>query len=135
MFIQPAQVLLFLVISVLSFLLTLCGIQVYFILKEIRESVKKINKMLDDMELISSSVAKPISGFSEFIMGIRKGLDTLKGVGDFFENLGNIFSKSKISNNQEKPQENDRENINQDVKKEEKSKPRLFFKKSGKQLK
>jgi len=75
--IQPAQILLFSVISVLTTVLTLCGIQVYYILKEFRESVKKMNKVLDDAGIISSSVAKPVSGISGFLTGLKGGADLI----------------------------------------------------------
>jgi len=74
---QAIQILLFFVISVLTSVLTLCGIQVYYILKEFRESVRKLNKMLDDMGMISSSVAKPVVGLSNFIMGMKSGFEVV----------------------------------------------------------
>lgn len=74
---QPAQVLLIIIISVLASVLTACGVQVYYILKEFRESVKKINKVLDDAGLISSSVAKPIAGISGFLTGLKSGVEVI----------------------------------------------------------
>lgn len=118
---QYVQILLLVVISVLSSILAVCGIQVYLILKEFRESVKKFNKMLDDMGIISSSVAKPISGFSEFIMGLKTGLEAFKGLAGLFKNFGKFSSKSSKVEEKKEISEN--------------SKPRLFFKKSGKILK
>lgn len=76
--IQPAQILLFIIVSVLSAVLTACGIQVYYILKEFKESVKKMNKVLDDFGVISESVAKPISGISGFITGLKSGAELIK---------------------------------------------------------
>jgi len=75
---QPAQILLFLVIITLTSLLVACGIQFYSILKELRESIKKMNKILDDANLVSSSVAKPIAGFSGFIMGLKSGAEVVR---------------------------------------------------------
>ncbi|MCL5091115.1 MAG: hypothetical protein M1514_03840 [Patescibacteria group bacterium] len=65
------------VVSVLTTLLTLSGIQVYYILKELLLTVKKTNKILEDTELITSSVAKPIAGVSGFITGIKSGSDVI----------------------------------------------------------
>jgi hypothetical protein len=76
--IQSAQLLLFLVISVLTAILTACGIQIYYVLKELRESVKKVNKILDDAGIVSSSVAKPIAGISGFITGLKSGAEIVK---------------------------------------------------------
>lgn len=72
------QILLFLVVSVLTTVLTLSGIQVYYILKELRQTVRKMNKILEDFQLISSSVAKPVAGVSGFIMGLKSGGDLIK---------------------------------------------------------
>lgn len=62
--IDITQGLLVVVVVVLTVLLTAVGIQVFFILRELRQSVKKTNKILDDTGLISESVAKPISVIS-----------------------------------------------------------------------
>lgn len=72
------QILLFLVITVLTTLLTLAGIQVIHILKELRLTMKKLNQMMDDFNLISSSVAKPIAGISGFVTGLKSGRDVIQ---------------------------------------------------------
>ena len=71
------QILLTLVVTVLTVLLAISGIHVIHILQELRESVKKVNKILDDGQTISSSIAKPISGISGFITGIKSGMDVV----------------------------------------------------------
>jgi hypothetical protein len=71
------QILLFLVVVILTTLLTLSGIQVYHILKDLRITVKKINNILEDTNTISSSIAKPIMGISGFISGIKSGSDII----------------------------------------------------------
>lgn len=71
------QILLTLVVTVLTVLLAISGVQVIHILRELRESVKKVNRILDDGQTISSSIAKPISGISGFITGIKGGMDVL----------------------------------------------------------
>ncbi|HUV72586.1 MAG TPA: hypothetical protein VMW25_06285 [Clostridia bacterium] len=78
------QILLFLVIAILTTLLTLAGIQVIHILKELRLTMKKINQMMDDFNLISRSVAKPIAGVSGFVTGLKSGSDVI-----------NLFLKNK----------------------------------------
>lgn len=71
------QILLFLVISVLTTVLSLAGIQVIYILRDLRETIKKANKIMDDFGIISSSVAKPIAGISGFITGLKSGVDVI----------------------------------------------------------
>lgn len=75
---QPAQLVLIIVIFLLSIVLSLCGVQVFFILKELRESIKKLNKILEDAGIISSSFAKPIASVSGFIMGLKSGTEIIK---------------------------------------------------------
>jgi hypothetical protein len=71
--IDPAQIALFLVIIVLSVLLLILGVQVFFILRELRQTVAKANKVLDDTGLITESVSGPISTLSTLAMGLKTG--------------------------------------------------------------
>ncbi|MGB9706791.1 MAG: hypothetical protein ACPLXP_01820 [Microgenomates group bacterium] len=68
--IDSAQLLLIVVVTILTILLTAVGIQGFFILKEVRRSVEKMNKILDDAGTISESVAKPISSLSSSLSGL-----------------------------------------------------------------
>jgi len=68
--IDNTQILLIAVVTVLTVLLTVIGVQVFFILKEIRRSIEKFNKMLDDAGTISESVARPIASLSSSITGV-----------------------------------------------------------------
>ena len=76
--IDPAQTALFLVIIVLTILLLILGIQVFFILKELRKTIDKANKVLDDTGVITESVSKPISSFSSLAMGLKTGAKLAK---------------------------------------------------------
>ncbi len=76
--IDPAQATLFLVIIVLTILLLVLGIQVYFILRELRKTLAKVNKVLDDTSLITESVSKPISNLSSLTMGLKTGATIAK---------------------------------------------------------
>jgi hypothetical protein len=49
------------------------GVWLILILKELKITVNKTNKILDDTQNITSSVAKPISSISEFVMGFKNG--------------------------------------------------------------
>ncbi|MCL4418889.1 hypothetical protein M1146_02170 [Patescibacteria group bacterium] len=71
--IDPAQTALFLVIIVLTILLLGLGIQVFFILRELRKTVDKANKVLDDTGVITESVSGPISSLSSLAMGVKTG--------------------------------------------------------------
>jgi hypothetical protein len=61
----------------LSSLLVLLGVQVFFILKEIRISIKKVNKILDDSGRVSGTVGDSVSNFSGFVNGLKAGISTV----------------------------------------------------------
>lgn len=68
--IDNTQILLVAVVTVLTALLAIIGVQVFFILREIRESIKKFNKIIDDAGTISGSIAQPIASLSNSITGV-----------------------------------------------------------------
>lgn len=75
---DPAQLALFLVILILTVLLVVLGAQVFFILRELRKTIDKVNKVLDDTSVITESVSKPISSFSTLAMGLKTGATIAK---------------------------------------------------------
>lgn len=76
--IDPAQTALFLVIIVLTILLVVLGIQVFFILRELRKTIEKANKILDDTSTITESVSGPIQSLSSLTMGLKTGATLAK---------------------------------------------------------
>lgn len=76
--IDTTQVLLIIVVTTLTILLTIIGVQVFFILREFKKSIEKMNKMLDDAGMISESIAKPIASLSGGITGFS-GISGLLG--------------------------------------------------------
>lgn len=76
--IDSAQLLLVAVVTALTTLLVIVGIQVVYILRELRQTVAKVNKILDDAGVVSESVAKPIAGISGFLTGIKSGVNLIK---------------------------------------------------------
>lgn len=79
---DPVQILLFIVVSVLTGLLVAVGAQAFLILRDFKKSVGKLNEILDDTHMLTNSVARPISGFTNFVEGaknVRHLLDTLTG--------------------------------------------------------
>lgn len=71
--IDPAQIIIILVIIALTLLLLVLGVQVFLILKELRKTIEKANKVLDNTENITGSVSAPISSLSSIIMGLKAG--------------------------------------------------------------
>lgn len=70
------------IISLITITITIVVGGIYFIrvLKDLNLTLKKTNIILDDAHIITDSVAKPVSSFSDFIMGLKNGFS-------FFSNL------------------------------------------------
>ncbi|MFH1832698.1 MAG: hypothetical protein ABH816_00835 [Candidatus Levyibacteriota bacterium] len=71
--IDTAQAVLIIVLIVLTVLLFILGIQVFFILRELRQTVSKANKVLEDTGTITESVSGPISKISLLASGLKAG--------------------------------------------------------------
>lgn len=71
--IDAAQTVLLLVVVVLTVLLVILGVQVFYILRELRQTVVKANRVLDDTAQITESVSAPISSLSSIIAGVKTG--------------------------------------------------------------
>ncbi len=71
--IDATQALLAFVILMVTVMLTVICIQVYFILREFRATLQKANKVLEDTGVISESVSRPVSMLSTMITGIKGG--------------------------------------------------------------
>ena len=62
--IDITQLVLLLVLCILTVLLVVLGIQVYFILREFRKTVAKANRVLDDTSEITKNVSAPLASLS-----------------------------------------------------------------------
>jgi len=82
---DPTQILLTVVVTTLTVLLVIIGIQVFLILKETQKTLSRFNKILDDIEIVTDSVIKPIREASNFLSGLKKGTDVIKLVARFFK--------------------------------------------------
>lgn len=82
---DPIQILLTVVITTLTVLLVIIGIEVFQILKELKKMMEKFNKIADDAHTISHSIATPIEEASGFIMGLKKGVNFFKAISHLFE--------------------------------------------------
>ena len=71
--IDITQVVLLLVLAILTILLVVLGIQVFFILKEFRKTVVKANKVLDDTQTITKNVSAPIASLSSITTSLQAG--------------------------------------------------------------
>lgn len=93
--IDAVQIVLLIVIILLTVLLVVLGVQVFFILGELRKTVNKANKVLDDAGSIAQSVTGPLSSLSSLTAGLRSG--SILAVAKFVKNL---LSKDDEEENQ-----------------------------------
>ena len=71
--INTAQAVLVIALIVLAILFVVLGIQVFFILRQLRQTVSKANKVLEDTGTITESVSVPISKISLLASGAKVG--------------------------------------------------------------
>jgi len=76
--IDPIQIFFIVIVSSLTILLTVIGIEVYKAARDIRNILEKAGKILDDVSFISNSVATPARKMPGLLQGLQQGL-TLVG--------------------------------------------------------
>lgn len=69
--IDPVQLVLLLVILVLTVLLVILGVQVFLILKELRSTISKTNRVLDNASNITENIEAPLSALSSLALGVK----------------------------------------------------------------
>lgn len=72
------QAILISVVTVITILLTVIGIQVALIFREVRHSIEKINKILDDVGSISGRVVKGIDELGNTASGVKTIVNILR---------------------------------------------------------
>ncbi len=88
--IDPVQAVLLFVILLLAILFVILGIQVFLILRELRVTLQKTNKILDDVDSLTTSVSEPLS----FISGLLFSSKTLTTIAKFFNQAKRAHDES-----------------------------------------
>lgn len=65
------QILLVVIVATLTFLVAFAGVQVFHILHEFRQSLRRLNKILDNTQSISETASKPITAVNEFFSDVK----------------------------------------------------------------
>jgi len=74
-------------LSIVTVTIVVCFIFTIKFIQDLRKLLKQFYPIIDDANLISSSIARPISSASEFLMGFKNGFK-----------LFNSFSRNKKEN-------------------------------------
>ncbi len=72
------QVALIFLILLLSIFLAITGIQVFFILRDLKKALDKLNKVLDTGEEIVSEIEKPVKAASNLVSALGAKAKALK---------------------------------------------------------
>jgi len=68
---DSTQLLLTVVLTVTTVLLVVVGIQLIFVLKELRKTLKKVNGIIENFEKIGTSVEHSFSEITGFVSGLK----------------------------------------------------------------
>lgn len=71
---DAVQITIVAISFILTCLFVALGVQVWYILKEFRFSIQKMNKMLDDGGKVTGAVSEGVSGVGGLLGGIKAGL-------------------------------------------------------------
>lgn len=83
--VDSVQLVLLIVIVVLTILLVFLGVQVYFILKDLRQTISKTNKILDNADSITENIEGPLAALSSLVIGAKA--TSLFTIAKFIKNL------------------------------------------------
>ena len=77
------QLLINITLFVITILFVVVLFQTIFLLKDLKTSILKINKILDDSGEISENIKQPVIGLSKLLVGLKSGASFL----NFFKKL------------------------------------------------
>ncbi len=77
---DATQLTIIVISSALTVLFIILGIQVWFILREMRRSLEKMNAMLDDAKKVSGAVSEGVVEMSGFMNGIKTGISAITSI-------------------------------------------------------
>lgn len=93
--VDTVQLVLLLVIVTLTILLVVLGIQVFLILRELRNTVRKANKVLDTTNHITQNVSGPISTLSSLVGSVSTGTIVAKALNIGLKAVNKGFGKDE----------------------------------------
>lgn len=70
---ESLQLVLIIMLMVVIVFFIVLGVQVFFLLQDVRRTIKKANRVLDDTSDITESIAEPLSAFSGIVGTLGTG--------------------------------------------------------------
>jgi uncharacterized protein YoxC len=78
------QIIIAISLSIITIAIVVCFVYLIKFIQDLRKLLNQVSPIIDDANLISSSIARPVSSASDFLMGFKNGFK-----------IFNSFSKSK----------------------------------------
>lgn len=75
---DAAQIILIVAISILTAILSLVGFEVFLIFRELRKTVRKVNRIAEDASTVSGAISRQITNLSELVLSVRNIVDLAK---------------------------------------------------------
>jgi hypothetical protein len=67
------QIFIAISLLVISISIAICTYFVVSLINELKKAVAETTKIIDDAHSITGSIARPVSSFSDFLMGFKNG--------------------------------------------------------------
>jgi uncharacterized BrkB/YihY/UPF0761 family membrane protein len=71
---DTAQIIIVSVITVLTLILSIVGVQIILILQEIKKSLGKVNTIIEDTQSVTSKIARSTSSVTGMLVGLKTAL-------------------------------------------------------------
>jgi len=88
---ELTQIIISISLLAITVIIVISGIYFIQLLKELKNTITTTNSILDDAKSITTSVSRPISSISEFIMGFKNS----------FSFMNKLFNKSESDTNKQ----------------------------------
>lgn len=83
---QLSQILLLLALIVLTVILTIIGIQLIYLLKESRETLKKTDRLIENLDFLTNGLVRTSSTFSSLSSSLQSGMQLVGLVSKLINN-------------------------------------------------
>ncbi len=74
------QILLVFILAILTIALVAVAFYVIAVLKELRNTIKKSNDVLDDVHAVTNSVSNPVNTIMGIVSGLSQGIKAVKSI-------------------------------------------------------
>lgn len=78
--IDPGQILIISAITVMTVILTIIGVQLIFVLRDLHQTLTRVNRIVTEFEKIGMSVTHGYSEITGFVTGLKKMFDVVEFV-------------------------------------------------------